>query len=180
MTFAANEEGETTHAATLDLLGHRVNVLGELSAELVLLSHRGRGWHRDGDVADVPLGLRRFLTSLKLAASGVRVVTKGGGELLVKVVERGDREHGSVTNGLILTLGEEVGEVREGRGALRGEAGGRGSGRRLGGSLAHPEGPRDGGGLVLGSVSLDVVEIDEVVGLVGATNVGLKSGEADP
>lgn len=176
LTLTADEEGEATHAATLNLLVESVDLLGELGAKVVLLGDGEGGVYRDGDVADVPLRLGRLL-GLHLA---VGVVAEGVDELLAEVGEALDREHGSVANGLLLALREKVGEVGEGGGALRGESRGGSGGRRLGGGLAHAEGPGDGGGLVLLGIALDVVDVDEVVGFVRATNVSLEGGESDP
>lgn len=180
LALAADQEGDAAHAAVLKVSRHRVDVLGELGAERILVDIDAT---RDSqsDVEDVPLLLARSGGLLvDLALAGVREVAEHALQLLANAAEGRDREHGAVTDRLRLRLVQEVGQVRVGRGTLRGETGRRRRRLRLGSGLAHAESPGDGRGLVLVRVGFDVLEVEKVVRAVRATNVDLEGGKCDP
>lgn len=180
LAFAADEEGEATKAAAVELVAERVDVLGKARAKGVLVDGTGRLGDGEGDVDDVPLGLTVARSRCETSLVGIRDLAERARELVGKVVEVGDREHRSVANRLLLTAREEEGEVRVRRGALRGgTCARRCRGARLGSGLAHPERPRNDGRLAFRLVCLDVVDADEAVRLVGATDVGVEGGEGD-
>lgn len=85
LALATDEERETTHASTLDLVVGGVDVLCELRAEGVLVDGAGRLGHGEGDVDHVPLRLARRLRREGLLDVGD--VSERRGELLAEVVE---------------------------------------------------------------------------------------------
>lgn len=107
-------------------------------------------------------------------------MTENGSDLLIKVVQSLDGEHSSVAERFLLSVVEKEGQVRVRGGSLRGETGGRSRRLRLGRGLSHAEAPSDRGGLVFGSISLYVLEGENVVRAVSTTNVGVESCESDP
>lgn len=180
LALTADEESEATKAATVELVAEGVDVLGEARAEGLLVDRSSRLGDGEGNVDDVPLGLAVARSGGETSLVGVGDVAERARELVGEVFEVGDREHGAVANRLVLTAREEEGEVRVRRRALRRRAGARRRrGARLGSRLAHPERPRNDRGLALRVVGLDVVDADEAVRLVGATNVGVEGGEGD-
>lgn len=67
LTFTADEEGETTHSVTIELVGSSVDVIGESGSKLLLIDRVDARRNGESDVEDVPLFLTRSRSSVNLA-----------------------------------------------------------------------------------------------------------------